>query len=56
MLYLVSEFDLVDEYGKEAMGYHSLWKLCCCAKWWSSQFQDILLSALRDESFKWRWQ
>lgn len=55
MLYLLSKFGFVDDYGKEVLKDHFLCKLCCCAKWRSSWFQDILLSALRDGNFKGRW-
>lgn len=55
MFYLLSKFGFVDNYGKEVLNGHFLSKLCCCAKWRSTWFQDILLSALRDGSFKGRW-
>lgn len=54
MFYLLSKFGFVDNYGKEVLNDHFLSKLLLC-KVRSSWFQDILLSALRDGSFKGRW-
>lgn len=51
MLYLLPKFGFVDDYRKVLKDHF----LYCCAKWRSSWFQDTLLSALRDGSFKGRW-
>lgn len=54
MLYLVSEFDFVDECGREVLGYHSVETVLLCNVEELS-VSVVLSSALRDGNFKGRW-